>query len=347
MPPLVLVLVASPWRDTRPRLGLTFPLSFSSQELQNLEHSNSAIQKDIDSLTSEVHYYTLLLERHKPFCCLKDAVAERAAGSPAAVTQASASPPTPGLPPPASFDPSPHIHSSSRPSSSAAVAAFPSSSELHTSTSALSDSFPHSLFPGDSPRLSAPEGAAPPSAPPGGDSALSPLDPAALGEHPGPALFSTPASKGTFLMNHGSASALLSCAHSAARSTGPVSAPLDAPQLPTVPLKHSQPAEQVFQSSLASCHLWPSGPLYPAALAADPEQAASAASSGGGGGQNTPPESESLLSLLTDPPPLSLHPADFIGFPQSFAQSFMSPLDDISTDLSLAELLNSDQWILE
>lgn len=345
-------LVTSPCFDDSP----LFP---SLQELQSLENSNSAIQKDIDSLKKQLYYYTLVLERHKPFCCLKDAAAGSAstpdglAGSPAAVTRASASPQTAGLSLLTSFDSSPQIHKSARLTSSTPGAAFTSSYDLGTFTSALttsahSDSFPpllpsHSLFAGHSPPLTTLEGATPACTPPITAAATSPPNQVALSDHPLSALFSTPVSNGTFLMNRASSSAPLSCSHSAAERRGPVSFPVHVHQLPTVHSKHLHPMENSLHSSLPSSHLLP----YPQSLSAAPQETASTTSSGGGFGQNISSESESLLSLLIVPPPLSLPPTDFISLPESFAQSSLSPLFDISTDVSLSELLTTDEWILE
>lgn len=335
------------------------PLFPSLQELQSLENSNSAIQKDIDSLKKELYYYTLILEHHKPFCCLRDATAGSAstpdglAGSPAAVTRASASPQTAGLSLLTSFDSSPQIHESARPTSSTPGAAFTSFYDLGTSTSALttsahSDSFPpplpsHSLFAGHSPPLTTLEGATPACTLPITAAATSPPNRVAPSDHPLSALFSTPVSKGTFLMNRAASSAPLSCSHSAAEKRGPVSSPVHVHQLPTAHSKHLRPMENSLRSSLPSSHLSP----YPQSLSAAPQETAPTTSSGGGLGQDISSESESLLSLLIVPPPLSLPPTDFISFPESFAQSSLSPLFDISTDVSLSELLTTDEWILE
>uniref|UniRef100_A0A669D079 Basic leucine zipper ATF-like transcription factor 2 n=1 Tax=Oreochromis niloticus TaxID=8128 RepID=A0A669D079_ORENI len=45
------------------------------EELQNLERSNSALQKDIAALKKELHFYTTSLERHKPYCRLPSSLA--------------------------------------------------------------------------------------------------------------------------------------------------------------------------------------------------------------------------------------------------------------------------------
>lgn len=288
------------------------------QELQSLEQSNSAIQKDIDSLKRELDYYTLILERHKPFCCLKDAASAATpdghSGSPAAVTQASASSHAAEL-----SLPSAQIHHSARLSSATSAAAY----DLCRSTSTLTtcDSFnpllaPHSLCLGDSPPLTAREGATPAYA------------------LPVTAAATSPACSGTFLMNQASSNAPLSCSHSAAESRGAVGSAVNVHQL--VHLRYLQPME----NSLPSSHLSPNPPSLSQASASIP-------SFGGGLAQNNTSESESLLSLLTAPPPISLLPTDFTGFHESFAQSAFSSTFDISADLSLSELLSTDEWILE
>uniref|UniRef100_A0A3B5REF7 Basic leucine zipper ATF-like transcription factor 2 n=1 Tax=Xiphophorus maculatus TaxID=8083 RepID=A0A3B5REF7_XIPMA len=44
------------------------------EELQSLEQSSSALQKEIAKLKKELRLYETALERHKPHCRLKDAV---------------------------------------------------------------------------------------------------------------------------------------------------------------------------------------------------------------------------------------------------------------------------------
>ncbi|KAJ8007802.1 hypothetical protein DPEC_G00097970 [Dallia pectoralis] len=41
------------------------------QELQTLERSNSALEKEITALRREFQHYTVTLERHQPLCCLR------------------------------------------------------------------------------------------------------------------------------------------------------------------------------------------------------------------------------------------------------------------------------------
>lgn len=49
-----------------------FSLSSSPQELQCLERSNSALQKEIAALKKDLHLYTTALEHHEPHCCLRE-----------------------------------------------------------------------------------------------------------------------------------------------------------------------------------------------------------------------------------------------------------------------------------
>ncbi|XP_031592605.1 uncharacterized protein PB18E9.04c isoform X2 [Oreochromis aureus] len=53
----------------------TSPGSTAGSELQSLERSNSALQKDIAALKKELHFYTTSLERHKPYCRLPSSLA--------------------------------------------------------------------------------------------------------------------------------------------------------------------------------------------------------------------------------------------------------------------------------
>lgn len=322
-----------------------FPSFSPLQELQNLEQLNSAIQKDIDSLKRELDYYTLVLERHKPFCCLKEAAVASAStadghsGSPTAITQASASAHTAEL-----SIPSHHIHQSACLSSSTSAAAYDLCSSTSTFTTfAHSDSFnpvlaSHSLFLGDSPPLTTQEGATSARTLPVTAAATSPPSRVALRNHPLPDLFPATASKSTFPMNQASANTPLSCSHSSADNRGAVGSPVSAHQ--PVHLKHLQPMENTLHLGLPSSDLSPS----PQSLS---EASAFNTSFGGGYGHNINSESESLLSLLTAPPPISLPQNDFSNFPESFAQSSFSPPFDISADLSLSELLSTDEWILE
>uniref|UniRef100_A0A671TL65 Basic leucine zipper ATF-like transcription factor 2 n=1 Tax=Sparus aurata TaxID=8175 RepID=A0A671TL65_SPAAU len=45
------------------------------EELQRLEQSNSALQKEIALLRKDFQLYTTALERHKPVCSLRDSAA--------------------------------------------------------------------------------------------------------------------------------------------------------------------------------------------------------------------------------------------------------------------------------
>lgn len=73
------------------------------EELQCLERSNSAIKKEIAALKKDLHLYTSALERHQPFCCLKDSASSsttRPSVSSSAGCRTNSSPP--GVPPQAS-----------------------------------------------------------------------------------------------------------------------------------------------------------------------------------------------------------------------------------------------------
>lgn len=298
------------------------------QELQSLEQSNSAIQKDIDSLKKELDYYTLVLERHKPFCCLKDAAPDGHSGSSAAPAEASASPHTAQLSLLAT-----HL------SPAASTAAYDLCSSTSTFTTSAHTGYfnqllaSNSVFLGDSPPLSTLEGAIP-------TSTFPPPPPrVALRDQPLSAPLPTPASKGSSLRNQASSDAPFPCAHSAAENRGAVDPQVHLHQL--VHLKHLQPVGNSQHPSVPSSHLSPSRQ----SLSAVP---APAASFGGALGQNVPSDSdESPLSLLASPPPAALPRPDFINFRECFAQDLLPSPFDISDDLSLTELLSTDAWILE
>lgn len=290
-----------------------------------MEQSNSAIQKDIDSLRRELDYYTLVLERHKPFCCLEDATVASASTSDslAAVTQALASPHTaePSLP-------IPQIHQSTRLSSPTSDAAYDLCWSTSTfTTSAHTNSFnpllaSHSMFLGDS--LPTQEGAMSTSTLPVTAADTSPPSRVALRDHQGTV------SKGTFLMNPASSNDPISCSHSPTENKGAVGSPVNVHQ--QVHLKHLQTIENNPHTGLPSSHL----SLSPQSLS---EVSASNTSFGREFGQNIPSESESLLPLLTAPS---------ISLPQTaFDQTSFSSEFDISADLLLSELLSTDEWILE
>lgn len=157
------------------------------EELQNLEQSNSALQKEIASLKREFHRYTTALERHEPFCCLRVSAPSSSStaqlpASPSAGCQSSSSPP--GVPPQASSSTqaaatslstsltyslglqsldcvgSTHPSSSSpAPTTTQLASSTGSSSELFTSSSSTPPypvslpTAPHSLFTSDPPPL--------------------------------------------------------------------------------------------------------------------------------------------------------------------------------------------------
>ncbi|XP_048885136.1 basic leucine zipper transcriptional factor ATF-like 3 isoform X2 [Brienomyrus brachyistius] len=74
------------------------------KELQSLEHSNAAYEKEIASLREEIEKYTAALQRHEPHCplhtspCLE--IPPHSSTSPAALTLASNLTPVPASHPP-------------------------------------------------------------------------------------------------------------------------------------------------------------------------------------------------------------------------------------------------------
>ncbi|XP_072232390.1 uncharacterized protein batf2 [Leuresthes tenuis] len=68
------------------------------EELQSLEQSNLAFQKEIAALKKELHIYEKALERHKPYCCLRVSASSsstRLSVSSSALCKTSSSPPQP------------------------------------------------------------------------------------------------------------------------------------------------------------------------------------------------------------------------------------------------------------
>lgn len=315
----------------------------------------------------ELHYYTVALEHHEPFCCHHDAAstfvsetqtADCQVGLLGSAAQASASPRTADPSLSTSLNPSPQIHKpvkSTCLSSSilaTAVASSSSSSYGHFTsscfvTSPLSDSFttlltPHSLFCGDSPPLISAELTTPACAAPLTAPATSQTNQVALHKN---LVSSNPPFKDldAFLMKQASTSARPSCSQSA-ENRSLVSSPVKVPQPHAAHLK-----EKFVNSNLPSSHFSP----LPLGLAHQspsvaPQEVLETSSSNASDASFTP-QSASLLSLLTVPDPLSVPPTTCDSLVGSFVQTstLMSSLVDISTDLSLSELLNTNDWILE
>lgn len=320
----------------------------------------------------ELHYYTVALEHHEPFCCYQDAAsrfvlatqtADCQAGLLGSAAQASASPRTADPSLSSSLNPSPQIHkpvkSTSLSSSTLATAVASSSSSSYGLfpsscfvTAPQSDSFttlptPHSLFCGDSPPLISAELTTPACTAPLTALAMSQTNQVALNKN---LVSSNPPFKDldAFLMKQASSSAHPSCSQSAAENRSLVSSPVKVPQPHAAHLK-----ENFINLNLPSSRLSPhSLGLTHQSLSVAPQEVletSSSIASDSSFNQHVNPQSSSLLSLLTVPDPLSVPPTTCDSLVRSFVQTstLMSSLVDISTDLSLSELLNTNDWILE
>lgn len=148
-----------------------------------------------------------------------------------------------------------------------------------------------------------------------------------------------------FLMKQASSSSWPSCSQSVAENRSLVSSPVKVPQPHAAHLK-----ENFISSNLLSSHFSPRPlGLTHQSLSMAPQEVLETSSSIASDNQHVTPQSTSLLSLLTVPDPLSAPPTTCDSLVGSFVQSstLMSSLVDISTDLSLSELLNTNDWILE
>lgn len=300
------------------------------QELQCLEHSNSALQKEIAALKKDLRLYETVLERHKPHCLLKDTGERNPSSSPPQASDSSS------LKSHAGFktlsNPKRTLLQPSASSSIAAAAAASSAKLLATTSSSSSTphslSFsthpaPHSLF-CDPPRITRPSFfpstvAQTNKVPATSSASLSSpfLDDALLGKldssfSAAPAKPSHLAGQNTGLLRQRSPSDVprfFSC-----RFTGDGAPPqTPAAQTQTVPAQ-------------ATSVPFPAAPF----------------TSVPGYSQQVSPGPESLLSLLTVPSPLN-HCQATSG---SFSGPLSQPAPDYSKDISLSELLEVNEWIL-
>nr|XP_046237534.1 basic leucine zipper transcriptional factor ATF-like 2 [Scatophagus argus] len=284
------------------------------EELQGLERSNSALQKEIASLKKDFHLYTMALERHKPSCCLRDTVSSSSSTTGLSVTssvdcQTGSSPPPPqastytqaaavpslsasltsslGLPTPDCVE---SIHlSSSAPAPTITTLASPSPSTVPYCVSLSTVPSPHSLFSNDPPLITS--------------------RPTNVTENAG--LFAQ-------------------------------GCPMNVPQL--------HPGQPRGNPLLLSSLQDPA----PQSLSVTPQanselSLASSSASKPSDSLHAAHHPESLLSLLTIPSPLNVSQTTSGTFDGAFRQPLNSlpPLGDTSTDLSLSELLEFNDWILQ
>ncbi|XP_044039204.1 uncharacterized serine-rich protein C215.13 isoform X2 [Siniperca chuatsi] len=380
----------------------------AGSELQCLERSNSALQKEIASLKKDLHLYTAALERHEPFCCLRASASSSSSTthlsvSPSADCQTCSSPP--GVPPQGSSSTlaaslslstsltssmglqtldcveSTHL-SSSTPAPTATTLAstnslsaepFTSSSSITVpySTSFFTAAAPHSLFSENPPSLitsrltnATPVCTSLVSNPVVSSSLTTAAQPQSGQDtiHESSsvstnAYFSTlhPSSLDAFLMKQASfltasPNVVPPYSHSGAENAGVVvpGCPMNVPplhpgQFSGNPINSSQPCS-LSLSTLQD----PAPPSLSVSPQSNPEPSpANAFALKPSYSQQISPAP--LLSLLTVPSPLNVSQTSSCSFdiPLSQPLPLLSPLGDPLRDLSLSELLEVNDWILQ
>ncbi|XP_032355216.1 uncharacterized protein PB18E9.04c [Etheostoma spectabile] len=352
------------------------------EELQCLERSNSALKKEIAALKKDLHLYTTTLERHRPFCRRK--VSTSSSGSttclsvsPRAAGQAGPNPPA--VPPQASgstFAAAPprstssthrlglqpcgtHLSTSTSSPPTTTTSASPrgTTNELCTTSSSVTAPYPASFSAVPAPLTSRQTNIPPvctsvvlnpvPSTPltaaaqpQSGQSIIN--ESSAMSSNAGFSLLHSGAldaflmTQDTFLTD--SSNVVPSYSHLGAENTGLVAqgCSMDVPQLHPCqfsrnPMDSSSP---IFQDpALQSL----SAPPPDSAFALKPSYS-----------QQVSLNPAPLLSLLTVPSPLygpQTNSGIFDG-PLSQPPSSLPQLGDISRDLSLSELLEVNDWIL-
>ncbi|XP_073330534.1 uncharacterized protein batf2 [Pagrus major] len=353
------------------------------EELQSLEQSNSALHKEIASLKKDLQLYTTALKRHEPFCSLRDSKVCLSV-SPPTNCQTSSSPPR--VPPQASTQAaspslstsltsslglqalksleSPHL-SSSTPTTLASSTA--SSSELFTRSSSVTAPYsvsfsavsaPHSLFSDDPPSLirSRPTNVTPvctglfsnpvPS---------SSLSTAARPQSRRGAIYdrSSMSEKACFSTYNPGASSFRTASFKEASpysNLAPENAGLEAQGCPmNVAQLHSghftgNPINSSLPLSLLPSTL--QDPALQSFSVSNPELSLASKSINS---RHVAPNPAPLLSLLTVPSPLTVSQTTSSSFGGPLSQPLPSlpPLGDPLRDLSLSELLEVNDWILQ
>lgn len=335
----------------------------------------------------DLQLYTTALERHKPVCCLRDAASSSSLTtplslSPSADCKAASSPP--GVPPQASASTqaaapspstsltssvgSPHLSSSTPAPTTVALSADPSS-EVFTSSSlmtvpySVSFSTPpaaHSLFSNDPPSLitsmptNVPSSSLSRAAQP--QSRQGAID---EGSPSADACFSTlhPGALDAFLMKQASfltasSNVVPHYSHAVAENTALVAQgfPMTVPQLHPGHFRGNQVDSSSPPSLLTPTLQDPALQSLSVSLHSKPEPApVPAFSSKPSYTQHVGPNPVSLLSMLTVPSPLNESQTTSGSFngPLSQPTPWLPPLVDPSRDLSLSELLEVNDWILQ
>ena len=338
------------------------------KELQRLEQSNSSLQNEIAGLQKNLQRYTKALARHEPYCCLRASAStsrKHVSASHSGGCQSTSGPPprfAPQAPrsilatPPlvsSSLGPQAHLSSSASPqtfslsSRLTAKLVIPSYSGRATLPYSLPDR--HSLFRKEPPNTTSPTGVTPLCTSLLSTSITSSILPAAAQPQSGRDLIhrtsSVPANVCFPPLNSGTLDASLikqtsvvpTYQHLAVKSGGPVfqACSMKMPQLPLS--QHS--GNPNGSSPLLPPTLQDPAVQSPQANLEPPLAAASF------GYRQQTPNQESLLSLLTIPSPLNSSTSSSDALVCQPPPSQPLP-GDPSSDLSLSELLEIDDWIL-
>ncbi|XP_027895170.1 putative protein TPRXL [Xiphophorus couchianus] len=281
------------------------------EELQSLEQSSSALQKEIAKLKKELRLYETALERHKPHCRLKDATSSPAdlKTSSGPLQDSSSLSTSVGLKAFSDPEKTRLPSSSSSPAAAAAAAAAASSAKLLVTSSSSTSSYSASFFTHSAPHSLFCE--PPPSFVPSTAAQL-------LTNNTNTTASASQSSSFTddsFLRTLSSSFAAPPAVHSSSEVQNTAlpkpSSPRNLPQFPPCRFSGSNAATLVTSP--------------PAAPLASIE----------GYDQQVSPAPESLLSLLTVPSPLN-----------HCQTSCPAPAPAASKDMSLSELLEVNEWIL-
>ena len=337
------------------------------KELQRIEQSNSSLQNEIAGLQKTLQRYTKALARHEPYCCLRASASTSRKHVPASHSggcQSTSGPPPRRFAPqaPSSIRATPPLISSSlglqaHLLSSASPQTFSQSSGLsakrvlpsYSGPAALPYSVPdrHSLFRKEPPNTTSPTGVTPLCTRLLSTSITSSILPAAAQPQSGRDIIhgtsSVPANPCFPPLDSGTCDAFLlkqtsvvpPYQHLTVETRGPVfqAGPMNVPQLPLG--QHSG-------NPNGSSPLLPPTLRDPAVQSPQANFELSHAAASFGYRQQTPNQ-ESLLSLLTIPSPLTSSSSNALVFQPPPSQPWPS---DPSSDLSLSELLEINDWIL-
>ncbi|XP_013874484.1 cell wall protein RBR3 [Austrofundulus limnaeus] len=327
------------------------------EELQRLEQSNSALQKEIAALKKDLHFYETSLESHKPYCRLKDSGSSSIDSKPSPglhqAMKSSSSSLSTSMKSTMRFQTlscmkQTHPKSAATTKPTRAISSSPSSSS--SSSVPYSDSFstqpaPHSLF------------CEPPQIPftnatPICSSLVSNPHPSSATRLPSDAIHKNPPASETSCFTRETFSMKLDSSFPASSKMQPLLSHPGTENTTVAKQFGSINVPQIyscqFGTNLTSLPSRPP-PQYPGPRTLPVSTQASLIPSSGSPYQHHASSSPgSLLSLLTVPSPLTVSQTTSSGFNRITAQPTQSlpPLPDPSKDYSLSELLEINDWIL-